>query len=181
VFVIGHIFANYKAVRSVVMKTVNRNRFHILAKHFLGSNQTLRPKEVNNLEPVFHPCVRYFNLKLGCQIKQLPMSSSHSLDSLAAKFNSQKFLLMFDMKKRDACVLLHESSSDKDLLRAVFQIEFVESRLKKDVDLGQVLAQADSVFDAFVQGALDRGWSFAYTQLSPSVYRYSLERDIKQA
>lgn len=162
------------------MKTVNRNRFHILARHFFKSNEALDTRAVNKLEPVFHPCFSHFNIQLGCSIKQLIalFPQCNSLESLSEKFNRQKFLLMFDMTSRKAFVLLHHASDGMALMRALFQIELVQYKLSKDLNVEaneEVLQEADSMFDKFVQKALDKDWSFAYTQLSPNIYRYSLD------
>lgn len=64
------------------------------------------------------------------------------------------------------------------LMRALFQIELVQYKLSKDLNVEayeEVFQEADSMFDKFVQKALDKDWSFAYTQLSPNIYRYSLD------
>lgn len=177
VFVFGHIFANYNAVRAIVMKTVNRNRFHILARHYFESNEALDARKVNKLEPVLRPCSGKFNIQLGCSIKQLKALFPHCKDlgSLADKFNCQKFMLMFDVASEKAFVLLHHSSNDETLMRALFQVEFVQYKWREGLNLEQALHQADSMFDEFIRKALDKDWSFAYTQLSPNVYRYSLD------
>ena len=54
-----HIYANVRAVRSVVMETLNQSRFHILCQAFLDSNHqqmhvsgVMSPAVVNPLEPI---------------------------------------------------------------------------------------------------------------------------------
>lgn len=48
-----HLFANYKAVRSVVMETFNEARLSIVLQQYLSDKQILSPLEANRREPVF--------------------------------------------------------------------------------------------------------------------------------
>lgn len=52
-FTVLHLFANYKAVRSVVMETLNEARLSIVLQAYLKDGQILSPLEANQREPVF--------------------------------------------------------------------------------------------------------------------------------
>lgn len=52
-FTILHLFANYKAVRSVVMETFNEARLSIVLQQYLRDKQILSPLQANQREPVF--------------------------------------------------------------------------------------------------------------------------------
>lgn len=52
-FTVLHLFANYKAVRSVVMETLNEARLSIVLQQYLKDGQILSPQEANGREPVF--------------------------------------------------------------------------------------------------------------------------------
>uniref|UniRef100_A0A671P626 RUS1 family protein C16orf58 homolog n=1 Tax=Sinocyclocheilus anshuiensis TaxID=1608454 RepID=A0A671P626_9TELE len=52
-FTVLHLFANYKAVRSVVMETLNEARLSIVLHRYLLDGQLLSPVEANEKEPVF--------------------------------------------------------------------------------------------------------------------------------
>ena len=96
-FVIGHLFANYKAVNSVVIQTFNRNRFHILIQAYLRSNRKLiqSPVQVNNQEPVLFTVSRFFkDIKLGCSINNFNSLSDKQLDT----FSTENYLINFDLK-----------------------------------------------------------------------------------
>jgi hypothetical protein len=47
-----HLFANYKAVTSVRMETLNQARLHLIVRHYLENNEVLDVKTVNKMEPV---------------------------------------------------------------------------------------------------------------------------------
>uniref|UniRef100_A0A7N8WKY8 RUS family member 1 n=1 Tax=Mastacembelus armatus TaxID=205130 RepID=A0A7N8WKY8_9TELE len=70
-----HLFANYKAVRSVVMETFNEARLSIVLQQYLRDKRILSPLEGNQREPVFlenpphpsgnvSPCLYSFTLVL---------------------------------------------------------------------------------------------------------------------
>lgn len=52
-FTVLHLFANYKAVRSVVMETFNEARLSIVLQQYLRDGRILTPPEANQREPVF--------------------------------------------------------------------------------------------------------------------------------
>lgn len=51
-FTLLHLFANYSAVTSVVMETLNQARLHILVHHYLQTGRVLSLQEINYKEPV---------------------------------------------------------------------------------------------------------------------------------
>lgn len=52
-FTVLHLFANYKAVRSVVMETLNEARLSVALQQYLENGRVLSPLEANKREPVF--------------------------------------------------------------------------------------------------------------------------------
>lgn len=51
--VFWHLFANYKAVKSLNLQTLNGARFLLVVKHFLEYNVVCSPKVINQKENVF--------------------------------------------------------------------------------------------------------------------------------
>ena len=49
-FTFLHLFANWRAVRAVVMNRVNRNRFHLLVDMYLRVGGVRSPKHINGRE-----------------------------------------------------------------------------------------------------------------------------------
>ena len=52
-FTLLHLFANYKAVRNVIMDTLNRSRASVLLSEFFLSQTLLSPTDCNRRESVF--------------------------------------------------------------------------------------------------------------------------------
>uniref|UniRef100_A0A4W5LX04 RUS family member 1 n=1 Tax=Hucho hucho TaxID=62062 RepID=A0A4W5LX04_9TELE len=71
-FTILHLFANYKAVRSVVMETLNEARLAIVLHQYLRDGRVLGPLEANHKEPVFLGMFRRtVPIKLGVRLGEL--------------------------------------------------------------------------------------------------------------
>ncbi|XP_045399182.1 RUS family member 1 isoform X2 [Lemur catta] len=48
-----HIYANYRAVRALVMETLNEGRLQLVLKHFLQRGEVLDPTSANQMEPLW--------------------------------------------------------------------------------------------------------------------------------
>lgn len=48
-----HIYANYRAVRALVMETLNEGRLRLVVKHFLQRGEVLDPTSANQMEPLW--------------------------------------------------------------------------------------------------------------------------------
>ncbi|EDV29139.1 uncharacterized protein TRIADDRAFT_19061, partial [Trichoplax adhaerens] len=70
-FTMLHLYANYKAVSSVVMETLNRERLHILAYNFFRYGSILSPAEVCQRESVIIMKDQYkLRMILGAEFKE---------------------------------------------------------------------------------------------------------------
>lgn len=52
IFTFLHLYANFRAVSSVIMETVSLPRLHLLVTEFLSSGHIMTPQEVGSREPV---------------------------------------------------------------------------------------------------------------------------------
>lgn len=94
-FVFGHLYANYRAVKSVIMRTFNRERFHIVCQTYFQNKTILSPERANQLEPVLFSTKSSFkSIRLGQKIgKKLTESQ---LDQL----NSNNYCIDFDFNSK---------------------------------------------------------------------------------
>ena len=159
----------------------------------------LTPFIVNNLEPVFWPIKRKFtSIDLGCSMKNVKSISHFQLN----KFSRDYFCIFYDFKNNKANVLLHELSSEKNILFALLQIELVEfvatcndinffnnsntfqmNELKKAIiennhEKIEILSSSiiESGFDEFLLLSKQNNWSYDHTQFSPNMYRYTIQK-----
>ncbi|CAG07219.1 unnamed protein product [Tetraodon nigroviridis] len=70
-FTVLHLFANYKAVRSVVMETLNEARLSIVLQEYLKDGRMLSPLEANQREPVLMEFKKTVPIKLGVRLQEI--------------------------------------------------------------------------------------------------------------
>lgn len=101
-FVVGHLMANYNAVKAVVMNTFNRNRFHIACQEYFRTGRVLSPLKVNKQEPVLYTVRRFFrSIDLGCSLQKLDKLDQGNL----IRFKMEKFYIYFNLKSKILVIL----------------------------------------------------------------------------
>uniref|UniRef100_A0A4W5LL13 RUS family member 1 n=1 Tax=Hucho hucho TaxID=62062 RepID=A0A4W5LL13_9TELE len=167
-FTILHLFANYKAVRSVVMETLNEARLAIVLHQYLRDGRVLSPLE----RLVF----------LG---HKNPYRLSEDLN-LAMKNNHKPFLI--GVKRGSVCVCLGPDASVCDEIRAVCQAVCLCTVLRPVSPLEGALKQLsmshnhwelvheshtlmDQIFQPFLKALEVAGWQTSRTLLDWNEWR----------
>uniref|UniRef100_A0A673VVK2 RUS family member 1 n=1 Tax=Salmo trutta TaxID=8032 RepID=A0A673VVK2_SALTR len=178
-FTILHLFANYKAVRSVVMETLNEARLAIVLHQYLRDGRVLAPLEANHKEPVFLEFRRTVPIKLGVRLGELDLN-------LAMKNNHKPFLI--GVKRGSVCVCLGPDASVCDEIRAVCQAVCLCAVLHPVSPLEGALKQLsmshnhwelvheshklmDQIFQPFLKGLEVAGWQTSRTLLDWNEWR----------
>ena len=60
-----HLYANYSAVTSVVMESLNQARLHIILQEYFNTGNILPTKLVNHREPVLWSKFAEFKIRWG--------------------------------------------------------------------------------------------------------------------
>ncbi|XP_064842822.1 RUS1 family protein C16orf58 homolog [Oncorhynchus masou masou] len=185
-FTILHLCANYKAVRSVVMETLNEARLAIVLHQYLRDGRVLGPLEANLKEPVFLEFRRTVPIKLGVRLGELIYTSEDL--NLAMKNNHKPFLI--GVKHGSVCVCLGPDASVCDEIRAVCQAVCLCTVLHPVSPLEGALKQLsmshsnnhwelvheshklmDQIFQPFLKALEVAGWQTSRTQLDWDEWR----------
>ncbi|XP_041813434.1 RUS1 family protein C16orf58 homolog [Chelmon rostratus] len=176
-----HLFANYKAVRSVVMETFNEARLSIVLQQYLKDRQILNPLEANQREPVFLEFRKAVPIKLGVRLQEVVQSPEEL--HLALKKNNMPFLL--GVKNGCVCVCLGPEASVHDEIRVMCQAVWLSRKLSHLTD-GDPHAQQqqshwelvheshklmDTIFNPFLKGVEAAGWDMKRTLLDWDEWR----------
>uniref|UniRef100_A0A671Y9X2 RUS family member 1 n=1 Tax=Sparus aurata TaxID=8175 RepID=A0A671Y9X2_SPAAU len=168
-----HLFANYKAVRSVVMETFNEARLSIVLQQYLTDSRILSPAEANQREPVFFEFRKQVPIKLGVR---LPDELS-----LALKNNNMPFLL--GLRNGCVCVCLGPEASVHDEIRALCQAVWLSAfshlhnayflfSFKGHWDMVHESHKLmDKIFSPFLKGVEAAGWDLKRTLLDWDEWR----------
>ncbi|XP_069573634.1 RUS family member 1 [Brachyistius frenatus] len=180
-FTVLHLFANYKAVRSVVMETFNEARLSIVWGQHLRDKRILSPPEANRREPVFLEFGKTVPIKLGVKLHEVVRSREEL--RLASKGNDTPYLLGV----RDGCVrvCLRAEASVRDEIRAMCEAVWLSSASSppasgeheapkqqshwETVHEGHKLM--DATFDPFLKGVEAAGWDVKRTLLDWDEWR----------
>ncbi|KAJ7989540.1 hypothetical protein DPEC_G00305600 [Dallia pectoralis] len=184
-FTILHLFANFKAVRSVVMETLNEARLAIIFHQYLRDGQVPSPQEANQKESVFLGFRRTVQIKLGVRLKEL-VTTSEELHM--AMSSNQSYLI--GVKQGSVCVCLGPGASVRDEIRAVCQAVCLCTVLHPVSPLEGALKQLsmshrnnhwelvneshklmDQIFHPFLDGVETAGWQTSRTLLDWDEWR----------
>uniref|UniRef100_A0AAY4DDC4 Uncharacterized protein n=1 Tax=Denticeps clupeoides TaxID=299321 RepID=A0AAY4DDC4_9TELE len=182
-FTVLHLVANYKAVRTVVMDTLNKDRLSIVLQQYLHDGQVLSPQEANRREPVFLEFRKKVNIKLGVRLGDL-IETSKDLQ-LALRNNSKPFLI--GVRHGYAGVCLAPDASVRDEIEAACQalcISFVlhgiipperNLALSNTQDLWKLVTESytfmDTFFQPFIKALDEARWQTDRTLLDWNEWR----------
>ncbi|KAI4887702.1 hypothetical protein NFI96_025022 [Prochilodus magdalenae] len=142
-FTVLHLFANYKAVRSVVMETLNEARLSIILHQYLLDGRILSPTEANQREPVFLEFRRKVPIRLGVRLGDV-IKDPQELQ-LALRNNTKAYII--GVQNGSVCVCLAADASVGDEIRAACQAVCISAALQKSWPvraLGQLCNTRDS-------------------------------------
>jgi len=126
IFTFLHLYANFRAVSSVIMETVNIPRLHLLVTEFLSSGNILTPQEVGSREPVIFgistgECLR---IHLGTEFTSVVKSVS-DFDTALPSSKETRYIMQLSLhpgrNSGSIHVVLHEDSTAIDHLQSCFQ------------------------------------------------------------
>ncbi|XP_067089303.1 RUS1 family protein C16orf58 homolog [Osmerus mordax] len=188
VFTILHLFANYKAVRSVVMETLNEARLAILLRQYLRDGRVLSPQEANHREPVFLEFTSTAPIRLGVRLGELV----NSFEDLQAAMKNSNRPFLIGVKHGCVCVCLGPEASVCDEIWAMCQALCISTVLRPVAPLEGALKQLaishgekkdhwdlvyesdklmDQIFQPFLKGLEEAGWQISRNLLDWDEWR----------
>ncbi|EYC39131.1 hypothetical protein Y032_0674g1416 [Ancylostoma ceylanicum] len=138
-----HLYANYRAVRSLNMETLNLKRATILIRSWLSSRNIPSVQECNRAEPLFYSFGKRY---LGCSLYDL-LSYQHKVPSAHLR-TCDDYTLLYDTQRNIGWVALTNGAPSLSPLRAVFDTEIIA--FKKET--------SEKQFDEFISEISSKGW-----------------------
>ncbi|MCJ8739018.1 hypothetical protein PDJAM_G00042300 [Pangasius djambal] len=178
-----HLFANYKAVRSVVMETLNEARLAIILRRYLLDGQILSPAEANQREPVFLEFKREVRVKLGVRLGDV-IKQPQELQ-LALRNNTRSYIIA--IRNGSVCVCLSADASVRDEIMAACHAVCISTVLHSSPQHGalthlseirdswELVSEShklmDQIFQPFFTGLEKAGWQTDRTLLDWDEWR----------
>jgi len=183
VFTFLHIFANVKAMQSLVFDTLNDNRADIVTRKFLLSGKVPSPDDVAVQEPVLHLMSPTPWLSIGESYSVL----SSVRDKLHAEIGCRNLYLMkVTVSSSPTCrVVLHEAAASIDIIHAYLHAHRLRQELLEQLKTQDVAAVREAVgvtrnriardmnerFSDFVDKLTLQGWKLDPLQLEVGCFR----------
>ncbi|XP_041094676.1 RUS1 family protein C16orf58 homolog [Polyodon spathula] len=130
-----HLYANYQAVRSVVMETLNQARLSILTDQYLRDGRVLSLAAANHREPVLPDFRRRVQIRLGVRLGDIVSrwvpQKVEPLRTAPLSFNSHSFIYYTGLwfLPREVCVCLSTEATPQDEIQASFHSHLLSSLL----------------------------------------------------
>ncbi|XP_045317820.1 RUS family member 1 isoform X2 [Leopardus geoffroyi] len=160
-----HIYANYRAVRALVIETLNEGRLRLVLKHFLQRGEVLGPTSANQMEPLWTGFWPSQSLSLGVPLHRLT-SSVFDLQQLV-EGHQEPYLLRWDLSQNQVQVVLSQMAGPETILRAATHGLVLEA-LQGDGPLPRGLEELRNQVRAGLQ---DAGWKTEKHQLEVDEWR----------
>lgn len=179
-----HLAANYQAVKSVRMDTLNRTRLLLLLQQFAADKTILSVARANRIEPVvmgFVPSDRSicgYEIRLGLSARDLGHAE---LRWALSAYRSKQFAVVADEQQHVLHVLLRDDCSAGDILEAYHhavlsaltasgKISWMDgSRRRADAALLETLQQDQ--WPEFRRALAEKGWNTNHTLLAAGEWR----------
>ncbi|KAF6271296.1 hypothetical protein mRhiFer1_001718 [Rhinolophus ferrumequinum] len=186
-----HIYANYRAVRALVIETLNEGRLWLVLKHFLQRGEVLDPTSANQMEPLWTGFWQCLSLSLGVPLHRL-ISSVSELQQLVDG-HQEPYLLHWDQPQNQVQVVLSHKAGPETVLRAAThglvlgalqgegplpaELEKLRHRVRAGpekeswVVVKETHQVLDKLFPKFLKGLQDAGWKTEKHQLEVDEWR----------
>ncbi|XP_053550361.1 RUS family member 1 [Bombina bombina] len=156
-----HLYANYRAVRAIVMETFNQSRLSIVLKHYLHDRTILSPAAANHKEPLLPGLGTDVSVSIGVPLHTLVCSVSE-LQSLLDQ-NQSLYLLGWRQDTGALAVVLHERARSVDMIQAYVHALILQHRTTSTdparfSTLAQTHALLNDLFPEFLKGLAVSGW-----------------------
>ncbi|PNF16648.1 RUS1 family protein C16orf58-like protein [Cryptotermes secundus] len=129
IFTVIHLYANYQAVLSLKMVTLNKARLILLLQTYLGTNMASSPEVINRNETVVlgtgmsDPDLCGFQIILGASLQNVMAYSKVSAEDiklLASFYHSKKYLIVVDTRGKRMFVTFLEGERAVDVIQGYF-------------------------------------------------------------
>ncbi|GLU09544.1 hypothetical protein SLE2022_263990 [Rubroshorea leprosula] len=173
-----HMYANYKAVRSLALNSLNFERSSILLQHFMETGQALSPEQVSLMEhvlPIWMSSWRSKNAKLlhtrvhlGLRVSFLDHSEMGNLLHSAGSLYKKAMYLLVE-RRGMINVVLHKDSIPTDVLQSyIHSLVLAKNTNEKRSLHSESQSWMDKQYEIFLQKLKASGWKIERL-LCPSI------------
>lgn len=184
VFVLLHLFCNYRGLRAVRLDTLNRQRAGIFLRHFVRNGKLQSPDEVSDKESILWVDTSRIEIVLGAPVYQLVGFDRDKMQQMTFLYNNEKYFLK--LRGNKILIALRKDAESTDILQSYFQALYLRYLInkKKESHLqsqeGITKAEEDALVyitkhsETLLEKMKGLGWNTSRCLLGPSEWRFSL-------
>eukprot|EP01124_Arcella_intermedia_P014827 TRINITY_DN2138_c0_g1_i1.p1 TRINITY_DN2138_c0_g1~~TRINITY_DN2138_c0_g1_i1.p1 ORF type:complete len:319 (-),score=59.26 TRINITY_DN2138_c0_g1_i1:15-971(-) len=188
-----HLFANYRAVRCIVLSKLNRQRSGILIRHWFESyegktqkGEILSPAQVAREEFTFYfEERRPYKVRLGVPLVRVLPENAKEMLAFVKKFKEEKNKYILKQTSREILVALQADATSIDVLKAYFhaQLYQISDSTKEQLDTPKMNLLKDlirdptslqSAFNTFLTSLENKNWQVASNLLGTTEWRFNI-------
>ena len=173
-----HLYANYRAIRSLQLRTWNWNRFVLLCEDYFRWNRVSSIESINQREPLLYEVRQSIQCRIGIS---LTVDQAESIDVNRLPYD--RFAISFDRKTRTFQVILADQCEDQHLIRCNFLLQhliyhndyeeyFLDRSKVVWIDIHRLQQDINLKYDDFLMKAKYVGWETQQAKFLTSSYRY---------
>ncbi|CAF3658262.1 unnamed protein product [Rotaria socialis] len=174
-----HLFANYRAIRTLQLRTFNWNRFALLCENYFSSGQIQTVQYINRKEPILNEVRQSMRCNVGIQLNEIH-AQSIDIDS----FIKNHFSILFNQNSKCFNVFLTDNCDDVDLIKCYFLLQYliysknfdkflVMSTNASWIDIDRLQTTVFHLYQEFLSKAQKIGWDVKQAKFLINNYRYS--------
>lgn len=174
-----HLYANYRAIRTLQLRTFNWNRFVLICQSFFHKGEIPSIAAVNRREPVLFEVRQSIKCRVGVALSDT-RAQSMDIDSFARN----RFAIAYDRSARCFDVVLADDCDDRDLIKCYFHLQYLIHLKQFDqlfsksssttwIDLAQLQGTTNILYQDFLATAEAMGWDVEQAKFLTHSYRYS--------
>ncbi|KAH7702061.1 hypothetical protein AAVH_30793, partial [Aphelenchoides avenae] len=157
-----HLYANYRAVRTLWLDTLNRNRLQISLKYFLEHEKAIHFGKANERESLVRPFFRGERF-FGCELRAIPAP----ITGLIFVTELDCGILAYHRGSRAGWIALHANSTNEDQMRSAFILEHFACQSKWGTN---------ALFGEFRTAMINGGWNMDSNHLGFDEWRFLTKR-----
>jgi hypothetical protein len=172
----GYMISSFNEVKSVRLATLNRARFGVVVKSFLETGQIPSVEDANRREGVLTFPWQEQPLELGSRVAQAFSNPKEFLNT-QEQFQKENYLVTYRPNRRRAYVVIKETATSDDVVRATFQAHVMLHMLREsegtltgssvEAAVAESSKRSHALYDDFKQQAHSKGWMMGEALLNP--------------
>lgn len=170
-----HLYANYRAIRTLHLRTFNWNRFVLLCEYYFrhGNIQTI--EYINRNEPILTEVHQTIRCYVGIQLNK---QDAETIDM--NQFLKNHFAILSNQHSKCLNVILTENCDDADLIKCYFLLQYLIYSNNFDqflniswIDIDRLQTTTSNLYQDFLFKAQTIGWDITQAKFLINSFRYT--------